>query len=65
MKYAKVDRSNRHLVGGNGAGEIIVQRPPTAPLTKDEALVFAAYLVSIADPDGRRFAIILEGVQEL
>lgn len=32
-------------------------------LTKDEALVMAAYLVSIADPGGQRFAQVLEEVQ--
>ena len=59
-----VDISNQHLVGWRGDGLTIVIPPiPSVPIPADEALVFAAWIVCLADPLGDRFAAIMKRVQ--
>lgn len=56
------DTMNRHMVSVC-AGKIALLNPPAAPITNDEALVLAAWLVALADPLGERFGDALEAVQ--
>lgn len=49
-----VNTVNEFLVGIRG-GDIIIGLPPLRPITKDEALRLAAWLVAVADPTGDDF----------
>jgi hypothetical protein len=53
---AEIDTFNKHMVGVQG-GNIVVLMPPHGPMTKQEAMVFAAWLVTLADTtsNSRRF----------
>jgi len=46
----KLDTMNRHGVGTRqlGGGQVVILRPPRA-LTKGEALMFAAYVATLAE----------------
>lgn len=57
-----VETFNGHMVGVQG-DKIGMMMPPRGLMTRDEALVLAAWLVSLADPVGERFAAILDKVQ--
>lgn len=57
----KPDTRNRFLVGG-GALKIIFVKPVPREITKDDALNLAAWLVALADDDGK-FQPLLEAVQ--
>ena len=54
------DLSNKQMVGRNGAGEIAVAFP-RARMSREDALVFAAWLVLIAGGEDE-FAGILEAI---
>jgi len=54
------DIGNKWLVGSNG-DSIVILNPPSR-LTKEEALVLAAWLVALADPAGEDFTEIMEAV---
>jgi hypothetical protein len=58
---ANVDIMNKYFVGSNGT-TISILMPPLTPLTKDDALVFAAWLVACADPMGDRFEKVMHKV---
>lgn len=59
-----IDTFNKFLVGMRAQEpNILIQRPVLGPITKADALNLAAYLVSLADPDGERFAKVLKAVQ--
>lgn len=45
-----IDPANAQFVGRNGAGQVSVMMPRTV-MTRQEALVHAAWLVSVADDD--------------
>jgi len=55
---------NKHMVGVQ-ADQILVMLPPTR-LTKTEALVYAAWIVALADDDageeGSQFSKVLDAV---
>lgn len=57
----EIDVTNSQLVGGNGAGEIVVAMP-RARMTRDEALRHAAWLVAVADVDDE-FPAVLAAVR--
>lgn len=59
----EIDTSNRQLVGAMG-DKIIVQRPQTT-MTKAEALLFAAWLVALAEDESGQFAKVLSAVTNL
>lgn len=61
-----IDTANHASVALTGDGRLRVLNPAylTQPLTPDEALVVASWLVALADPSGQRFAAILKEVQE-
>ena len=68
----EIDTSNRFLVSRTSAADwmrphekVVLFRPPLngERITTDEALVLAAWLVVIADPQMERFAAILERVR--
>ncbi len=60
--HEPIDTSNTHLVGVRG-DEILVMLPPTRPMSRAEALRFAAWLVALADFDDDQFPRILDAVR--
>jgi len=58
-----VDTTNDFLVSmRRGGEEILLLYPPVTPMTREEALRLAAWLVAIADFEGERFPAVLEAV---
>ena len=51
----EIDSSNRFLVGLTGAGAIQIMLPPRAPISKEDAINLAAWLLAIADPGREQF----------
>jgi hypothetical protein len=64
LPMPEVNTFNRWMVGAIG-DRLSMLRPPLAGelMEKDDALVLAAWLVALADPDGRKFREVLEAVQ--
>ena len=58
----KIETFNAHMVAVNGQG-IVILNPPRYPMSQDDALLLAAWLVSLADPGDDKFHAILEAVQ--
>jgi hypothetical protein len=59
--HGQIDTTNRFGVGSRG--EAITVLSPPVHMTKAEALVYAAWIVALADPLGERFQVALEAVQ--
>ncbi len=57
-----MDTSNKFGVSIQGGNIVLLNARHV--LSKDEALNLAAYLVSMADPGGDKFAEVLTAVQE-
>ncbi len=57
----EIDALNKFMVGGQ-AGKVVMMMPPRGPMTHDEALTLAAWLVSIVGDDDR-WEEILKAVQ--
>jgi len=53
--------SNRYFVGLRGM-EVVMLNPPRV-MTREHALELAAWIVTMADPTGERFAAVLARVQ--
>jgi hypothetical protein len=59
----EIDTTNRNLVGWQGTRSVVVLQP-RVQMTPDEALVHAAWLVAIAEPNASHsFADVLEAVR--
>jgi hypothetical protein len=58
---AEVDTFNKFGVAMQAG--VIWLRPPSLRITREDALLLAAYLVSLADPGGDQFPKVLEAVQ--
>lgn len=61
MKVEDVNTINDHMVGVQG-DDIVFLNPPIK-ITKERALVLAAWIVSLAD-DNDDFGIVIEAVQK-
>lgn len=62
-EQSEIDTSNDHMVGIRSGG-IVFSYPPTHwPMTRDESLRMAAWIVVLADPEGERFQAILDAIQ--
>lgn len=59
---------NRFFVGAQGPlgddAKIVIMRPPTRPISRDDAINLAAWLVALADPLNERFPAVLAEVRE-
>lgn len=62
MDIETIDTGNQQLVGL--AGDQIVVMMPTPRMTREQALVHAAWLVVLAERDTGEFAAILERLIE-
>lgn len=58
----EIDTSNLPFMVAMQGDKIVIMRPPTRPLTIDEALNLAAWLVALSDPLGERFNKMLQAV---
>lgn len=58
-----IDTRNRYAVSVNGRGDFAILNPPIDDMSKEEALVLAAWLVALADPYDRNFQSILNEVR--
>lgn len=56
-----MDTFNQYIVGIRG-DDITILNPPPGSICKEDALVFAAWIVSLADPTGEEFKKALEAV---
>jgi hypothetical protein len=57
-----VDTFNKYMVGMQG-GKITILSPPRGPIeNKEDALIFAAWIVALADPGGEEFRKALDAV---
>ena len=45
----EIDTTNKFLVSVSGARNIIILNPPRGPMSREEALTFAAWIVALAD----------------
>jgi len=57
-----MDTFNKHMVGAQG-DNIVIMMPPRGPMSKEEALIFAAWIVSLATYDDAEFQKALEAVR--
>ena len=58
---------NRFFVGARGFGDdaqIVVMLPPIKPITKDDAVNLAAWLVAVADPLRETFDRVITEVMD-
>lgn len=61
MEPADVNTMNEHMVGVQG--DFIVFLNPPAKITKERAIVLAAWILTLAD-DNDEFGIVIEAVQK-
>lgn len=56
---------NNHMVSADGTGIVRIMMPPPAglPITKEDALEFAAWIVAVAMPEVGEFERVLEAVR--
>jgi hypothetical protein len=59
-----MDTFNKHMVGVHG-DNIVIMNPPRMPMSKADALIFAAWIVTLADysEDEKDFRNALEAVR--
>lgn len=55
-----MDTTNKYIVGAAGK-DIVIMNPPSR-LSKEDALMFAAWIVALADMSGEQFEKALEAV---
>ena len=60
---SKIDTTNRYLVAAKADGSVVIMFQPLRAMSKNDALLLAAWLVAIADPLGDDFKAVLEAVQ--
>jgi len=46
----EIDTTNKFMVAARAGGGIVIINPPGAPFSSNDALLLAAYLVSLAEP---------------
>lgn len=56
-----MDTFNKYMVAMQG-GKITILNPPRGQVETEDALVFAAWIVAMADPGGEKFAQALDAV---
>ena len=57
------DLGNPFLVVARADGSLLIGNAPRTVISRDEALLLAAWLVVMADPAGDRFGPVLKAVQ--
>lgn len=62
-KPKPLDSSNQFFVGVSG-DRVVIQRNPVGYLRKEEAINLAAWLMLLADPDGKKFERVVKEISE-
>jgi hypothetical protein len=57
-----MDTFNKYMVGMQ-AGKIWIYNPPQGQIETEDALMFAAWIVAMADPGGEKFKEALDAVR--
>lgn len=60
----KVDTTNKFMVCKQ-AGKILIMNPPRGPISKHDAMVFAAWIVTLGDDDGLSFEAAKDAVESV
>lgn len=60
----EIDTANKYLVGKR-AGDIVILNPPRREMSKADALMFAAWIVALAEDKEGEFQTILDAVQSI
>lgn len=58
----EIETFNKYMVAVNGQG-IVIMNPPRYPMSSADAILLAAWLISLADPGDDKFKAILGAVQ--
>lgn len=58
----EIDTMNKFLVGF-AAGGVLIMHPPRGPMSDDDALLLAAYLVSMTSAGHEAFSEVLKAVE--
>ena len=56
-----MDTFNKYMVSAQ-AGKLTILNPPRGPIEREDALIFAAWIVAMADPGGEDFKKALDAV---
>lgn len=56
-----IDTSNKFKVATMAGGQVVLELP-VGRLSRDDALNLAAWIVTVADPDGEHFQTVLGSV---
>jgi hypothetical protein len=59
-----VDTANQFMVCKQ-AGKILIMNPPRGPISKHDAMVFAAWIVALGDDDGLSFEAAKDAVESV
>lgn len=57
-----IDTTNKFLVAAQGGG-VLIMMPPRGVMTQEDAMLLAAWLVALADPNADEFQKYLTAVQ--
>jgi hypothetical protein len=60
-----MDTSSNQFQVGRCADRVVIAAPELRPLTQEEALNLAAWLVALSDPDGSKFQVVLDEIRGL
>jgi hypothetical protein len=58
----EINTANKFFVASQG-DKLIIMNPPRGPMSDDDALLLAAYLVSMASSPTHEFDAVLDAVQ--
>lgn len=59
-----MDVENKYAVGSGGSGDIFIMNPPRGPISRKDALVLAAWLVTLAGNGDLSFEAIRDAVEQ-
>ena len=59
-----IDTTNKFMVCKQ-AGKILIMAPPLGPISKHDAMVFAAWIVALGDDDGLSFEAAKDAVESV
>lgn len=58
-----LDVMNRFVVAATGDGHVLIMHPPRGPISSDDALLLAAWLVAVSLEPRERFLEVLDAVE--
>lgn len=58
----EIDTTNKFFVGVTSSG-VVIAHPPRGPMSPEDALLLAAYLVALSTKDEQDFLAVLHAVE--